>query len=169
MGFSRQEYWSGLSCPPPGDLPNPGSKPTPLMSPAFVGGFFTTSATWEAPYILYTIHLSTLFKHKHTWNFKYNKILNPDRKVFESLFLEDDQCFGISCANLHRQLTMIYLYSFINISPTVTLARVQEKRQRRHMYHTFKYLKIEIKLINYLIWCILDNTMGLRKHHYEQS
>ena len=28
MGFSRQEYWSGLPCPPPGDLPNPGIKPT---------------------------------------------------------------------------------------------------------------------------------------------
>ena len=27
MGFSRQEYWSGLPCPPPGDLPNPGIKP----------------------------------------------------------------------------------------------------------------------------------------------
>ena len=27
MGFSRQEYWSGLSCPPPGDLPNPGIEP----------------------------------------------------------------------------------------------------------------------------------------------
>ena len=45
MGFSRQEYWSGLPCPPPGDLPNPGIKP---MSPALAGGFFTTSATWEA-------------------------------------------------------------------------------------------------------------------------
>jgi len=48
MGFSRQEYWSGLPCPPPGDLPNPGINPTSLMSPALVGGFFTTSATWEA-------------------------------------------------------------------------------------------------------------------------
>ena len=27
MGFSRQEYWSGLPCPPPGDLPNPGIEP----------------------------------------------------------------------------------------------------------------------------------------------
>ena len=27
MGFSRQEYWSGLPCPPPGDLPDPGIKP----------------------------------------------------------------------------------------------------------------------------------------------
>ena len=44
MGFSRQEYWSGLPSPPPGDLP----KPMSLMSPALAGGFFTTSATWEA-------------------------------------------------------------------------------------------------------------------------
>ena len=48
MGFSRQEYWSGLSCPPPGDLPDPWIKPTSLMSLELAGGFFTTSATWEA-------------------------------------------------------------------------------------------------------------------------
>ena len=45
MGFSRQEYWSGLPCPPPGDLPDPGVKPTSLMSPTLAGEFFTTSAT----------------------------------------------------------------------------------------------------------------------------
>ena len=39
MGFSRQEYWSGLPFPSPGDLPNSGVKP---MSPALAGGFFTT-------------------------------------------------------------------------------------------------------------------------------
>ena len=49
MGFSRQEYWSGLLCPPPEDLPNPGIEPTSLTSPASTGGFFTTSTTWEAP------------------------------------------------------------------------------------------------------------------------
>ena len=61
MGFSRQEYWSELPFPPPGDLPNPGSnlsllgdlpnpgiKLTSLRSPALAGGFFTTSATQEA-------------------------------------------------------------------------------------------------------------------------
>ena len=37
MGFSRQEYWTGLPCPPPGDLPNPGTEPSSLMSPAFGG------------------------------------------------------------------------------------------------------------------------------------
>jgi len=39
MGFPRQEYWSGLSFPPPGDLPDPGIE---HMSPALEGGFFTT-------------------------------------------------------------------------------------------------------------------------------
>ena len=48
-GFSKQEYWSRLACPPPGDLPYPGIKPSSLMSPALAGGCFTTSATWEAP------------------------------------------------------------------------------------------------------------------------
>ena len=40
MGFFRQEYWSGLPCPPPGDLPDPGIVPT---CPALAGGFFTTA------------------------------------------------------------------------------------------------------------------------------
>ena len=42
--FSRQEYWSGLPCPPLGDLPNSGIEPT---SPALARRFFTTSATWK--------------------------------------------------------------------------------------------------------------------------
>ena len=47
-GFSRQKYWSGLPCPLPGDLPNPGIKPTSPASPALADEFFTTSVTWEA-------------------------------------------------------------------------------------------------------------------------
>ena len=42
MGFSRQEYWSGLSFPPPGDLPNPGIEPVSPVSPAWAGRLFTT-------------------------------------------------------------------------------------------------------------------------------
>ena len=48
MGFSWQEYWSGLLCPHAGDLPNPGIEPEPFMSPALAGRFFTTGITWEA-------------------------------------------------------------------------------------------------------------------------
>ena len=48
MGFSRQGYRSGLLCPPPGDLPQPGIDPASLMFPALAGRLFTTNATWEA-------------------------------------------------------------------------------------------------------------------------
>ena len=48
MEFSRQEYWSGLPFPTPGDLPDTGIKPASLELPALVGGFFITSTTWKA-------------------------------------------------------------------------------------------------------------------------
>ena len=48
LGFSRQEHWSGLPFPSPGDLPDPGIEP---MSPALAGRFFTTNATWEVQYL----------------------------------------------------------------------------------------------------------------------
>ena len=48
MGFSRQEYWSGLLCPPPEDFPDLGVEPTSFTSLALAGGFFTTSTTWKA-------------------------------------------------------------------------------------------------------------------------
>ena len=51
-GFSRQECWSGLPCPPPRDFPVPGFEPMSLMSPALASRFFITSATWGAPELL---------------------------------------------------------------------------------------------------------------------
>ena len=53
MGFSRQEYQSGLLCPTPGDLSHPGIETTSLMSLALASRFFTTSATCEAQFLLY--------------------------------------------------------------------------------------------------------------------
>ena len=59
MEFSGQEYWSGWPRPPPGDLPDPGIESASLASPALAGGFFTTSATWEAQmYLLCEIKLN---------------------------------------------------------------------------------------------------------------
>ena len=48
MGFSRQEYWNGLHCPPPGDLSDLGIKLTSLTCPELAGGFFTTNTICEA-------------------------------------------------------------------------------------------------------------------------
>ena len=66
MGLSRQEYWSGLSFPSPGDLPNLGIKPESFTSPALAGGFFTT-----APLIPYHKNLV-----ENELQFLANRILN---------------------------------------------------------------------------------------------
>ena len=55
MGFFRQEYWSGLPCPPAGDLPDPETEPESLTSPALAGGFFTARATWEVQSLQHTL------------------------------------------------------------------------------------------------------------------
>ena len=48
MGFPGQEYWSGLSFPTPGDLPDSQIQTVSLQSPAMAGRFFTIRATWKA-------------------------------------------------------------------------------------------------------------------------
>ena len=55
IGFSMQEYWRGLPCPPPGDLPDPGTEPASLVYHALTGRFITTSATWEAALKVYLV------------------------------------------------------------------------------------------------------------------
>ena len=50
VGFSRQPRWSGLPCPSPGHLTDPGIKLASLVSTAWADRFFTTSITWEAQY-----------------------------------------------------------------------------------------------------------------------
>ena len=62
-GFSRQEYWSGLPFPSPGDLPDPGSQPTSLASPALVGGFCTTEPPTHK-----SIHILQEYKQKGALN-----------------------------------------------------------------------------------------------------
>ena len=55
MGFSRQEYWSGLPCLSPGDLPDPRIKLASLMSPALADTFFTISTTRKDWHLFFTI------------------------------------------------------------------------------------------------------------------
>ena len=60
MGFSRQEYWSGLPCPSPGDLPNPGIKPE---SPALREDSLLSEPPGKSPSGVY-IHLDSIFKSR---------------------------------------------------------------------------------------------------------
>ena len=62
IGFSRQDYWSGLPCPSQRDLPDPGIEP-PLISPALVGGLLTTSATGEAHISYFLSIISGIMGH----------------------------------------------------------------------------------------------------------
>ena len=54
MGFSKQEYWSGLPFPPPGDLPDPGIEPSSLGPPALADRFFTTVPAGKSCMIIWT-------------------------------------------------------------------------------------------------------------------
>ena len=67
MGFSRQEHWNGMPCPPPGNHLNPQTEPASLTSPTLAGGFFTTSATREAhtPERSPIMEINHLFLHQH--------------------------------------------------------------------------------------------------------
>ena len=81
MGFSRQEYWSGFPCPPPGDLPDPSIKHMSLMSPELAGGFFTTSATWE----VLMVHKNPSIVRCSTINFHTTKRVTSVAQTVKSL------------------------------------------------------------------------------------
>ena len=59
MGFSRQEYWSGLPCPPPGNLPDPGVKSMFLVSTALTGGFTTPVPLGKPPLLYVSSQIAT--------------------------------------------------------------------------------------------------------------
>ena len=76
VGFSSQEYWSGLPRSPPGGLPDPGIQLTCFTSPALAGRFFTTSTTWEA------LVLSTVIWNLSDFNTQSLLSLAPNRETF---------------------------------------------------------------------------------------
>ena len=76
VGFSSQEYWSGLPCSPPGGLPDPGIQLMCFTSPALAGRFFTTSAAWEA------LVLSTVSWNLSDFNTQSLLSLAPNRETF---------------------------------------------------------------------------------------
>ena len=95
MGFSRQEYWSGLPCPSPGDLPE-GIEPASLMSPDLAGKFFTTSATWEAPgELIHLVIVSRPFQCPHLGN----TYLFEKRKLDEFLSDISSSCLRLGLQN----------------------------------------------------------------------
>ena len=66
MRFSRQKYWSGLPCPPSGDLPGPGMEPPSLISPALAVGLFTTSTNSLVDWWMGKVQCNTLLKQSYS-------------------------------------------------------------------------------------------------------
>ena len=69
-----------MPCPPPGDLSNPEIEPTSLTSPALAGGFFTTSATWEALFMA-TVSINSRLLHKESG------FIHMTRKIVFKIFM----------------------------------------------------------------------------------
>ena len=105
MGFFRQEYWSGLPCPPPGDLANPGIEP---VSPALQAG----SLPSEPPLVL--IFVNTTHTHTHTYT-------QCDGCCFSFLFF-----FFFFFCNLAVDLRVVLsLYGTKGIEEQVSLCNLQ--------------------------------------------
>ena len=89
--FPAKKYWSRLPFPPPGDLPDPGIKPVSLVSPALIGGFFTTCATWEQDNTVTGVSKFCLWKE---WITEDNKLMKLSYyyKVKQVSLLETIHC-----------------------------------------------------------------------------
>ena len=82
MGFSRQEYWGGLPCPPPGDLLYPGIKPGSFMSPVLAGRFCTTCTSWEANFS----HISFAFSLCTVSHIFHIYVINASMEFYNYIF-----------------------------------------------------------------------------------
>ena len=117
LGFPRQEHWSGLPFPPPGDLPDTGIKPVSLASPALAGGVFITEPLGK-PISIQCIH--AIFALDHQLSFRVNE--NKKTLILFYLPLFHIQCFSFLCVNPSFWLIVTLLpkkQSLILVLPTV--------------------------------------------------
>ena len=105
MGYSRQEYWSGLPCPPPEDLPNPWIEPGVSCSSCTAGRFFTTEPPGKPPTVL-----TFLFLPFYTSSICLNSIHYP------KLTLRN----GSKTSNLHLSMSV---HGSVHLLPEVYLIK----------------------------------------------
>ena len=115
MRFSRQEYWSGLPCPPPRDLPDPGIKPASLISPALAGRLFTTSHL-GSPNQLYFNKI----------NFKNNKEKELPRGTQGPGWSSSHTRAWLHCRSRHRRPKSVSLLSWSASRVPSTSVRLQQ-------------------------------------------
>ena len=98
MGFPKQEYWSGLPLPPPGDLSDPGIKPTSCAGPALAGRFYTTTPPGKPLNYMYSVQQSST-----TLSFEFSQhcvlYKHRVRQCFHFHLLRGTLYFSISTSN----------------------------------------------------------------------
>ena len=115
MGFSKQEYWSGFPCPPPGDLLKPGIEPMCLTSPALAGRIFTTSTTWETQTLSETVDQMGLIDIFRTFH--------PDAEEYtffssaHETFSRIDHILGHKSKSVNFKKLKLYQASFLTTMP----------------------------------------------------
>ena len=131
MGFSRQEYWSGLPCPPPGDLPDPGIEPVSLMSPALAGVFFTTSTTWEALLWPHLTMITSLLQIL-TPNTRLLRVPWTARRSSQSILKEISPEYSLE--GLMLKLKLQYFGHLMqrtdSLEKTLMLGKIEDRRRR---------------------------------------
>ena len=116
MEFSSQEYWSGLPCPPPGDLPDLGIKPTSLMSPALASRLFTTSTTWEVPFSAILQHKIKRIKKKFLSSSEYQLSLWPNSDHLSYIWEKKKFLSNILSVLIYPPRLILPVCLFLNIA-----------------------------------------------------
>ena len=128
IAFLRQEYWSGVPFPPPGDLPIPRIEPRSLVSPGLAGGLVTTSPTWKA-------------------HFYY--------RLFIVLIICVDTCnfwlhCGLKCWTIYSQMRSLKIWSVQAFKNLWT--KLSGKRQFGKMHFGFYFLPL--KILEFKLWYV---------------
>ena len=153
MGFPRQEYWSGLPCPPSEDLPDPGIEPASLQSPAVAGGFFTTDATWEAPSqvlivanrAVAALNSSVLVKHSIPLPKVANEVQNlkwldacqhPPEKCSWNLYVTSFslEIIILMALSLTEFVSNVYIWGFISLVLLLHIFQLQNHIYRLRLF-----------------------------------
>ena len=110
MGFSRKKYWSGLPCPPPGDLPDPGVKPMSPVAPALQADFYHW-ATREAQHkSKHTQKLTTFIFQTIIWRLSSSDNWVENYNKWEKVLSIIHVHYLTVCMRVYMCMCNIYMY-----------------------------------------------------------
>ena len=140
MGFSRQEYWSGLPFHSPGDLPNAGIKP---KSPALAGTFFTTEPTgkpYNSAILDACMHLGDIYRKIHSSTVDKSKQLKTTHRSINSEM--DKFYYG------HKMKYYTALKNELHLSTSIWMnLKSQAKNLQKNSYSMTLFIKVQKQII----------------------